>query len=270
MALLASWLRPVKRICPRGGEVGLILSKANRFIFIKGVKVGGTSVEIALSTICGPDDIVTPITPIDELKRVAAGGGARNYSTDSLGEITYLETLQRTAPADLAKCTFAVTPYFNHMTLREVLELQGPAAFDYQVLCVERNPYAKIFSWTNHQLSFAAYQTGGEMRADWQDFKSYLVHAVNNHTILAVKNIERYCGPDGTITAHVMRLENLAADFRQFVGSLGIDYRSALPHAKKGISANRLDPQDLLDRRQIRLINDLFCEEFETFGYKPL
>ena len=45
----------------------MILSRKFRFIFIKGRKVGGTSVEMALSTICGPDDIVTPITPIDVL-----------------------------------------------------------------------------------------------------------------------------------------------------------------------------------------------------------
>jgi hypothetical protein len=56
----------------------MILSRAHGFIFIKGLKVGGTSVEIALSTICGTDDIVTPITPIDELKRIDANGGAQN------------------------------------------------------------------------------------------------------------------------------------------------------------------------------------------------
>ena len=48
----------------------MIFSKQNDFLFIKGRKVAGTSAEMALSTICGPEDIITPITPIDELERL--------------------------------------------------------------------------------------------------------------------------------------------------------------------------------------------------------
>src|SRR5262245_64154360 len=59
-----------------GGE--LILSEQFRFVFIKGKRVGGTSVEMALSTICGAHDIVTPIDPIDELERNRLGWRARN------------------------------------------------------------------------------------------------------------------------------------------------------------------------------------------------
>lgn len=44
----------------------MILSKEHKFVFIKGRKVAGTSVEVFLSEICGKNDIITPITPIDE------------------------------------------------------------------------------------------------------------------------------------------------------------------------------------------------------------
>jgi hypothetical protein len=248
----------------------MILSKAHRFIFIKGAKVGGTSIEIALSTICGPDDIVTPITPIDELKRLGANGGARNYSGDRAAERAYLEMLRRTAVPDLVKLEAPVAAYFNHMPLLDVLRLQGSSVLDYRVLCAERHPYAKIVSWANHKLSFEAYKSGGEMRSDWYELKHFLDRAVYDRSITAVKNIGRYRGPDGLISATVMRFENLAADFRQLTESLGIDYRSSLPHAKKGILANDLDPRDLLDQQQIGLINEIFQEEFVTFNYKPL
>ena len=49
----------------------MIFSKLHRFLFIKGRKVAGTSFEVALSKICGPDDILTPITPIDEQTRLS-------------------------------------------------------------------------------------------------------------------------------------------------------------------------------------------------------
>jgi hypothetical protein len=246
----------------------MILSKMHRCIFIKGVKVGGTSIEIALSSFCGPDDIITPITPIDELKRLAINGGARNYSENPEAEVAYLKNLQRAALPDLPRIAPPPGVYFNHIPLRDVLRLQTPAALDYRVVCVERNPYAKIFSWVNHKLRFGSYETGGEMRSSSQELKDYLDKAVDDRSIVAVKNIERYRGLNGRISAHVMRFEHLAADFRQFALDLGIDYRPPLPHAKKGILANAIDPRDLLDRQQITLINELFGEEFETYHYE--
>src|SRR5215475_11298328 len=185
----------------------MILSKVHRFIFIKGVKVGGTSIEIALSRLCGPDDIVTPITPIDELKRLEVDGGARNYLQDPATERAYLDMLRRATVSDLANVNPPSSLYFNHMPLRDVLRLQDSAALNYQVVCVERNPYAKIFSWANHQLTFAAYQVGGEMRADRHTLKDYLDRVIEDGRIVAVKNIDRYRGLDGLISARVMRFE---------------------------------------------------------------
>jgi hypothetical protein len=248
----------------------MILSKTHGFVFIKGVKVGGTSIEIALSAFCGPDDIITPITPIDELKRLDANGGARNYLGDRAGELAYLDTLRRTAVSDLANLSPPTSPYFNHMSLRDVLRLQGTSALDYQVVCVERNPYAKILSWANHKLSFGAYQVGGEMRSDWRALKGYLDQAIENRSIVAVKNIERYRALNGSISAHVMRFETLDHDFKTFLGTLGIDFPQTLPHAKKGILANDLDPRSLLDRQQVMQINEIFRDEFEAFNYKQI
>ncbi len=52
----------------------MILSVRHKFVFIKGMKVAGTSVEMALAPLCGPADIITPISPIDERERMARGG----------------------------------------------------------------------------------------------------------------------------------------------------------------------------------------------------
>jgi hypothetical protein len=248
----------------------MILSKMHRCIFIKGVKVAGTSIEIALSSLCGPDDIITPITPIDELARLATNGGARNYSENPAEEAEYLEKLQRSTVSDLPQIAHPPGVYFNHMPLRDVLRLQGPAALDYRVVCVERNPYAKIFSWANYKLRFSSYDTGGEMCSSRDELKDYLDKAIDDRSVVAVKNIERYRSLNGRISAAVMRFEHLTTDFRQFALELGIDYPPPLPHAKKGILANSIDPRDLLDRHQITLINELFSEEFETFHYERI
>lgn len=248
----------------------MILSKMHRFIFIKGLKVGGTSVEIALSSICGLEDIVCPIMPIDELQRLEVDAGARNYSKDRRAERAYLEGLRRTATSDLQSILLPKGVYFNHMSLRDVLRLQEPEVSDYLVLCVERHPYAKVISWANHMLSIGRYMTGGEMRSDWRELKNHLDRIVEDGSVIAVKNIDRYRRSDGSVSAYVMRFENLDGDFRRFVNSLGITHCPKLPHAKKGILASHLDARDLLNKQQIVRINEFFQEEFHMFQYEPL
>jgi hypothetical protein len=68
----------------------VILSHTWKFIFIKGKKIAGTSVEIALSAICGPEDIITPILPRDEIDRLKAGRASQNYSDDRAAEHHYI------------------------------------------------------------------------------------------------------------------------------------------------------------------------------------
>jgi hypothetical protein len=142
------------------------------------VKVASTSVEIALSAICGPEDIVCPITPIDELTRLQIGAGARNYSEDRAAERAYLDTLRHAAMSDLTAFPMPASVYFNHMSLRDVLRLQGPNVLGYRVAGVERHPYAKIISWANHELSFSKYQGRAEMRSDLSELRHYLERTV--------------------------------------------------------------------------------------------
>ncbi len=51
----------------------MIISHIQKLIFFKTKKVGGTSFEMALSKFCGPDCIITPISPNDEEERRRLG-----------------------------------------------------------------------------------------------------------------------------------------------------------------------------------------------------
>src|SRR5690349_10707871 len=145
----------------------MILSKKYKFVFLKGRKVGGTSLEIALSQVCGDDDIVTPITPIDELKRIAVGGHPRNYSDNPAKDKAYVELLRRTPPSEFGKIKVAKGKYRNHMPLTLVRELYGDIPSDYLFFCAERSPYSKVMSLANMQAgSFESYKTGGTMVAE--------------------------------------------------------------------------------------------------------
>jgi hypothetical protein len=47
----------------------VIISHKHRFIYIKTRKTASTSLEIALSAFCGPDDILTKFSDADEVIR---------------------------------------------------------------------------------------------------------------------------------------------------------------------------------------------------------
>ena len=42
----------------------MIVSHKHKFIFLKTKKTAGTSIELALTKLCGDDDIITPLTAI--------------------------------------------------------------------------------------------------------------------------------------------------------------------------------------------------------------
>jgi hypothetical protein len=60
----------------------MILSHEHKFIFLRTKKTAGTSIELALSELCGPDDIITPLTREDEARRTGRRG-AQNWRLHS-------------------------------------------------------------------------------------------------------------------------------------------------------------------------------------------
>jgi len=61
--------------------------------------------------------------------------------------------------------------------------------------------------------------------------------------------------------------EKLEGDLRAFLNSQAL---SNLPHllwAKVGLMSDRPDPLEFFSKEQLRAVNDLFSEEFDTFCY---
>jgi hypothetical protein len=245
----------------------LILSEQFRFVFIKGKRVGGTSVEMALSTICGVRDIVTPIAAIDELERIRLGGRARNYAAIREAEDAYIERIRATPRNALGSVLVPQERYYNHMPLCEVLAVYGRAASSFDIVCVERCPYAKILSWANWLASAGAYLSGGKLQTDLGTLRYAVDRIFDTGEFAEVKNIDLYRGDDGNVAVRALRHENLEAELREFLGSRGLTTLPHLPQAKKGLSSERLDPLEFFSKEQLRKISEVFNEEFETFGY---
>ncbi|QBX56847.1 hypothetical protein EXE58_16250 [Nocardioides seonyuensis] len=172
----------------------MIASHEHRFIFIKTRKTAGTSLEIALSRHCGPDDIITPISPDDEvLRRKAGGRGPQHHDTDP-------------------SC-------YAHMTARRVVKVVGRSTWDdYFTFAVERNPFDVVAS----SWRFSARKEG---------FEKSFAEFVRSPRVGRLARNERLYRLGGAVAVdHVYRYEDLGAAVVDLGERFGIDLD--LPHAK--------------------------------------
>lgn len=253
----------------------MIFSRLHRLLFIKGRKVASTSFEVALSKICGPNDIITPITPIDEKIRLANGyRNAQNYGADDHKLRSYIETLRSASPETLQQLKPPRGRFANHTTLREAHSLLGEELKGIRIMAIVRSPYQTILSRLNHRVSFADYKsTGRAMQATLKDLSNELqIFLENLDTCSHHKNLSHYMPtPDVELPAvEYLRFEKLQEELNQLLNSLNITESIMLPHLKKGKNLPDKAILDIATPEQLAAINDYFDDEFKEFGYAKL
>jgi hypothetical protein len=244
----------------------MILSHLHRFVFIKGLKVAGTSAEIAISQICGPADIVTPITPVDERHRVGTSGMPRNYCGDLDAEREYRQKVTDAADETLSALRSPRGSFFNHMSLGALHE-QVPESRDYRLLFIERSPYDKVISFANWHPNQVRYKAGQPLPTPTPErVRAAVDTIIEDGTALKVRNIDLYRDQAGRISASGWRYERLSDDLQVLFDALGVA-GPPLVHAKRGAGSNAHHPAAILRRDQLDFINLAFADEFEAFGY---
>jgi hypothetical protein len=228
----------------------MILSHKYKFIFIKTAKTAGTSIEVFLSRLCGPKDIVTPIAPPVE------GHQPRNYE----GLINPIpEILQRPGKlfSVLRHTITSREKFYNHMPAREIRNRVPADVWNsYFKFCVERNPWDKVLS---HYHMHAARE-GGSLSLD-----EYLARG------RFPVNYFRYTNRSGTnvLVDRVLHYENLLAELSEVFSQLQIPFDGTLGVAAKSeYRTDRRPYQEVLSDDQRKIIENVFAKEIELHGYR--
>jgi hypothetical protein len=228
----------------------MIVSHRHRFIFLKTSKTAGTSVEIALSQVCGPDDIITPIAPEDEAYR--RGLGYR-------GPQHYLAPWPDYRPIDVGRLLLRrqrKLRFYNHISATNVRSQLPAEVWDnYFKFCFERNPWDRFLSFYYWQYRRGPQPSFAEVldspAVDLLKLRGWQVYTINGE--VAVNRICRY--------------ENVEQELDEVCKKLGISQPLTLPHAKANTRRDRRSYREVLGDAERRRIEQLFADEIKALGY---
>ena len=210
------------------------MSHRHRFVFLKTRKTAGTSLELALARVCGPEDTITSLNPKDEEDRAAAGiPGPQNDEAPPL---------RRRA--------------FNHMPARMARDAIGADVFDaYYRFAVERNPWDAVVSayyWSFRDREAPPFE-------EW-------VQGDQVESLAKNAGIYRL---NGEIAVHrLLRYETLAADVAEVWQHLDLPGTPDLPHAKSGARPRDADYRSMYSDRSRDRVAAAFERTIADLGYE--
>jgi len=228
----------------------MIISHKHKFIFIKTNKTAGTSVEIALSKHCGPEDIITPIGLDDEEIRMELGyPGPQNF-TGSLNTGLIGGVLRRFKKKKKEK-------FYNHMSAHEIKDrIEDNLWNDYYKFCVERNPWDRVVS---------LYYWRCRNKENPPTIADYVASkAVNS---LKRKGIGLYTIGGKVVVDKVCLFEDLTKELEEVRKRVGISEPLELPRAKSKFRPVKKSYQDVFGEEEKVRIAKLFSDEIRLFGY---
>lgn len=242
----ASSRQPVEA-WPAAREVGdlTLVSHKYRFIFVKTRKTAGTSVEIALSTVMGPEDVIGPI-PYDEALRVEQGG---------LGPRNCVIPRSQWRVRDYAKGALGRPPRFSqHSPATFIKRSLPPEVWDsYTKFTIDRN------CW---DLAVSAYNWYEKRHQAGIEFAEFLY----SEALDQYSNWQLYTIENRLVVDEMIRYERLSEEFAALSQRLDLPGPLELPVAKGGLRG-RKPYQDWYDEKSKARVASVFAREIDHFGW---
>jgi len=229
----------------------MIVSHEHKFIFLKTKKTAGTSIELALSALCGDRDIITPLTEIDEAQRQGQRG-AQNWRLHG-----WWGSQRPLWKRRLFKFTAEDYGFYNHMPAEQAKALlnDDKAWRSYFKFAFDRNPWDRQVSFYHHRY---------RREAEPPPFPNF-IHKdrrarINNYEIYAI---------DGTVSVdYVGRFESLEQDLAHALDQVGLKLENALPRAKTTFRRSTTPYRDYYDGDTRAIVGDWYAREIELLDYE--
>lgn len=230
----------------------MILSHEHKFIYIKTYKTGSTSVEAALSAVCGPSDVITEAS---EQLRGVRQKPAQNYRIEHPAKPK--RPLLKRLLGRPERHYHPSVGYYEHMPAWRVRTYAGEDVWQrYFKFSFERNPWDRQVSWFH-------YKTKSRPVADKPSFTEF--NADRRRAF--VENWSLYTIDRSIALDFVGRYETLASDFAKVLGEIGLADQVELPRAN--VSKDRSGSyRDYYDERSRALVADWYAPEIRHFGYE--
>jgi hypothetical protein len=228
----------------------MIVSHKYRFIFIKTHKTAGSSLEMALGALCGPEDIIS------HMETNLASGVPRNYGpTGRLGAYYNRYKMVR-------KLVHRHSPrlgayYYEHMPAWRVRELVGEQVWSgYFTFCVERNPWDKV-------VSYYLWKAEGQGRR-MPGFRDYVLR--KTHRLPTDASL--YFDDGEPLVDEVYEFRRLGAMLADLQRRLGVPIEEPLPREKTGIASERRPYTTYYDDETQEVVAQAFAREIRLMGYR--
>jgi hypothetical protein len=228
----------------------MIISHEHKFIFLKTKKTAGTSIELALSQLCGPGDIIAPLTAVDEALR-AGGRGAQNWRLHG-----WWQSPRPLFERRLFKFTAEDYGFYNHMPAVEAKALLNDDKIwrSYFKFAFDRNPW-------DRQVSAYHFRYRGKERPP--SFPYFL----DRDRRARLNNYEIYSIDGEPCVDFLGRFETLEEDFQRALSQLRLKFEHALPRAKSGIRQHNKHYRDYYDDRTREVVGGWYDREIKLLGY---
>ena len=246
----------------------MIISLKNSFIFFKPMKVAGSSLESALSAVCGPEDLITGPSK-DDLGLAHKSFTSQN-NTDQAGLIKFKS---HTCPEELFSATMSPWPgFFTISCVRNPWDLCASYYWwSVQKLFIDKGIDPRSVSWGSSAGNLNALITSDDCPAAiCEKFRAFLFSPWHETSPGKFLNCIDFISSESEKFVHdridyYIRFENLQQDFLNLSRILGYELPS-IPVLKSGYRNKKISCQDYYDQETYQIVRDKF-PSFVRLGY---